>query len=91
MEQQDDALAARELFYKGVRDAADNPWRARAAMEDAFKRWRSILDKYPDMRDDQTAYEVQNYVEVYRDILKQLDEPFDEKSFVLRDLLKLER
>lgn len=90
MEQQDDALAARELFYKGVRDAADNPWRARTALEDAFRKWRGVLDKYPGMRDDQTAYEVQQYVEVYRDVLKQLDEPFDEKSFVLRELLKLE-
>ena len=39
------------------------------------------------MIDDQTAYEVKDQIDVYRAVLKQLDEPFDRSKFVLRDLL----
>ncbi len=87
MEQTEEALTARQLFYQALRDSDDSPWKARAKFDDAFARWRKILDKYPTMIDDQTAYEVKDQIDVYRAVLKQLDEPFDRSKFVLRDLL----
>ena len=87
MEQTEEALTARQLLYQALRDSDDSPWKARAKFDDAFARWRKILDKYPTMIDDQTAYEVKDQIDVYRAVLKQLDEPFDRSKFVLRDLL----
>lgn len=87
MEQTADALTARELFYQALRDSNDNPWKARKTFEEAFSRWRKILDKYPAMIDDRTAYEVKDHIDSYRAVLKQLDEPFERSKFILRDLL----
>ncbi|MCE9607440.1 MAG: hypothetical protein K8U03_21345 [Planctomycetia bacterium] len=88
MEQSNEALTAREYFYKALRDADDKPWEAKKTFEEAFRRWRVILDKYPLMIDDQTAAEVVDLIKAYQRILKQLDEPFDKKTFVLRDLME---
>ena len=47
-----------------------------------------MLDKYPRMIDDQTAYGIYVHILEYQRVLQQLDEPFDRTKFVLRDLLE---
>jgi len=88
METTDEALEARKLFYEGAARAEDDPWAARKSFEEAFRRWRVILDKYPMMVDDQTAFVVADYILAYRRVLNQLDEPFDLSKFILRDLVE---
>ncbi len=88
MEATDDALAARELFYRGINEADDKPWAARKTFDEGFALWRKILDRYPVMIDDQTSYDVYDMIKAYRRVLNQLDEPFDKAKFILRDLLE---
>jgi len=89
METTDEALQARELFYRALTEADEKPWAARKTFEDGFGRWRVILDKYPEMIDDQTSYELFDLVQAYQRVLRQLDEPFDKSKFVLRDLIEV--
>jgi hypothetical protein len=88
METTDEALEARKLFYEAVSKSEDDPWAARKSFEEAFRKWRVILDKYPQMVDDQTAFDVRDYVSTYVRVLNQLDEPFDLSKFILRDLVE---
>jgi hypothetical protein len=88
MEATDEALAARELFYRGLNEADDKPWAARKTFEEGFALWRKILDRYPVMIDDQTSYDVYDMIKAYRRVLNQLDVPFDKAKFTLRDLLE---
>ena len=88
MEATDEALAARELFYRGLNEADDKPWVARKTFEEGFALWRKILDRYPVMIDDQTSYDVYDMIKAYRRVLSQLDVPFDKAKFTLRDLLE---
>ena len=88
MEASDEALAARQLYFEAVRTADDDPWTARKAFDDAFAKWRIILDRFPAMKSDQTSYDVNDYILTYRRVLKQLDAPFDPQKFILRDLLR---
>lgn len=88
METTDEALEARELFYRALNEADEKPWAARTTFEAGFQCWRTILDKYPDMLDDQTAFEIYDLTKAYRRVLGQLDVPFDKSKFVLRDLLE---
>jgi hypothetical protein len=71
-----------------VNEADEKPWDARKTFEDAFKLWRKILDKYPQMIDDQTSYEVYDLIRSYLRVLQQLDEKFDRANFILRDLME---
>lgn len=87
MEQTDDALLARELFFLAMRDADDKPWEAKKSFEDGFDLWAEILKKYPIMIDDQTAYEITDKIKAYRGVLKQLDLKFDRHNFKLRNLM----
>lgn len=88
MEATDDALAARALFHQAQAEADEKPWAARKTFEEAFARWRKVLDKYPKMIEDQTAAEIYDLVQSYRRVLNQLDAPFDSAKFVLRDLVE---
>lgn len=88
METTDEALQARELFHRALVEADEKPWAARKTFEEGFALWRKIVDKYPVMLDDQTSYEIYEMSKVYRRVLSQLDEPFEMKSFILRDLLE---
>lgn len=88
MERTDEALTARELFYQAMRDVDDKPWEARKAFEDGFNRWAVIIKKYPGMVDDQTAIEVTDKIKAYQRVLRQLDEPFEQSKFVLRELME---
>lgn len=88
MESSDEALAARQYFFDAMKAADDDPWVARKAFEEAFRRWRVILDKYPVMVSDRTSYDVNEYIKAYVRTLKQLDQPFDPQNFILHDLLK---
>jgi hypothetical protein len=88
MEIADETLAARELFYRARAEADEKPWAARKTFEEGFALWRKILDKYPVMLDDQTSYDIFDLSREYRRVLAQLDEPFDPKKFILRDLLE---
>lgn len=60
---------------------------ARREFEAGFKLWRQVLDKYPDMLGDQTAFAIEDYIEGYRQLLRQLDEPFP-RPFILDDMLQ---
>jgi hypothetical protein len=88
MEATDEALQARELFYRAMKESDEKPWAARTTFEEGFQRWRKILDQYPDMLDDTTAFEVYDLTKAYRRVLGQLDVPFDKSKFILRDLLE---
>jgi hypothetical protein len=88
MEATDEALTARELFYRAVQDSDERPWEARKTFEEGFRHWRKILDKYPAMLDDTTAYGIYDLIQMYQGVLRQLDEPFDKANFILRDLLE---
>jgi hypothetical protein len=88
METTEDALAARQLFYRAVSEADEKPWDAKKTFEEGFRLWRKIVDKYPDMINDQTSFEVYDLIRSYLRVLQQLDEPFDRAKFILRDLME---
>lgn len=90
MEATDDALAARQAIYEaGVALAQESDfWTARRKFEEGFARWRKVLNAYPRMLTDQTAYEMADRIGDYEFVLKQLDEPFPQQ-FILPELLPL--
>ena len=87
MEQSDEALKARRLFYDAMRNADDRPWEAKKMFEEGFQLWAGIVKKYPPMIDDQSAYEITDKIKTYQNVLSQLDEKFDLANFPLRDLM----
>ncbi len=89
LEQQDDTRAADRHFAMGsVAYKIDTDLvTAKREFEAGFKLYRKMLDKHPELIADQTAYAVLEHVKTYRQVLRQLDEPFP-KPFVLDDMLK---
>ncbi|MBL8827497.1 MAG: hypothetical protein JNM18_11015 [Planctomycetaceae bacterium] len=89
LEQQDDTRAADRHFAMGsVAYRVDTDLvAAKREFEAGFKIWRKMLDKHPELMADQTGYAVVDHVTTYRQVLRQLDEPFPE-PFILADMLK---
>ena len=89
VEQDEQTLAARKLIYQGDQAFANaNLSAARTAYDQGLAAWRKVLDKYPKLKDDEhhnTRADLKDVINRYRDILKQLDEPFP-KNFILQDI-----
>lgn len=85
----DETLQAREAIYRAGKlfeDRADLQ-AAQRLYEEAFQKWRVVLDKYPTVRDNfNTADDLAREIDRYRRLLGQLDQPFPD-NFVLQDML----
>lgn len=87
-EQTDDALAAREAFYDGQQKTRPDPLAAQEAFTKGFARWRTLLEGFPDLKDDADSLTQTNEVlEKYVKVLEQLDEVFP-ADFPLADYLR---
>jgi chemotaxis protein histidine kinase CheA len=89
VEQEEDALAAREAIFKGTlrfREAANVA--AKELFHEGFLKWRSVIDRYPKLLDDSiTVDDLMDDIKIYRRILDQLNEQFPD-VFILQDVLK---
>lgn len=88
-EQSDDArFAWRDVFHARAYFHVDADCvLARQRLEAAFLQWRRLLDTHPWLKEvGDTAFAMVDAVQLYRAVLRQLDEPFPAK-FILQDLL----
>ena len=92
LEQNPDASEAYKHFAHGLAayKVDTDLITAKRELEAGFANWRKVLDQFPMMLKDQTAYTTLDVVQKYRQVLKQLDEPFPDK-FILQDLLVAHR
>ena len=88
VEQTAEAVAAHRARYGGDQAFAHGDLiAAREAYEHALKLWRTVLDRFPAfMEDINTGEELMRVIRRYREMLKQLDEPFP-KPFILQDII----
>lgn len=89
MERSADALEARRELHRGMAALTIEADLATAKrdLEAAFALWKKVLDRYPRLATDQTAYDILDGVRAYRFVLGQLDEPFP-KNFPLKALVE---
>ncbi|MFM7076639.1 MAG: hypothetical protein ACKO5R_12260 [Planctomycetaceae bacterium] len=82
------ALRARERTWTAKKEfEAARLQPAKQAFEEAFVAWREMLDANPVIRNDSiTNDDIVGYINQYRKLLEQLDEPFP-KPFVLQDAI----
>ncbi|MGQ9503330.1 MAG: hypothetical protein ACUVQG_00335 [Thermogutta sp.] len=89
IEQQPEAVAARELMYRSEQAYYNNDHIT--AMElffEAAKKWREVINKNPDIQyDDGTINDLAEFVDRYMKILDQLDAVFPE-DFALQDIIR---
>jgi hypothetical protein len=89
VEQQPEAVAARELMYRSEQAYYNNDHVT--AMElffDAAKKWREVIEKNPDIQyEDHTINDLTDFVDRYMKILDQLDAVFPE-DFALQDIIR---
>ena len=89
------ALQAREATWRAEKDYEEARLQpAKQAFEEAFKAWRKVLDDSEVLREDaMTQEDIVEIIDIYRELLEQLDEPFPQ-PFILDDVLdrtKLDR
>ena len=80
MEQTADALAARRLIHEAntAFKAADLTT-AKAKYEEGLQKWRTVLDAFPDFKEESTFVDdLKDEVDHYRKLLEQLDLKFPE-------------
>jgi hypothetical protein len=82
------ALQAREATWRAEKDYEEARLQpAKQAFEEAFKAWRKVLDDSEVLREDaMTQEDIVEIIDIYRELLEQLDEPFP-KPFILDDVL----
>lgn len=89
VEQQPEAVAARELMYRSEQAYYNNDHVT--AMElffEAAKKWREVIEKNPDIQyDDHTINDLVEFVDRYMKVLDQLDAIFPE-DFALSDIIR---
>ncbi|MCC6126799.1 MAG: hypothetical protein IT426_17690 [Pirellulales bacterium] len=89
VEQEDDAVAARKAIYDGTRlfrREADLIG-ARDLFNKGFLLWRNVLDKHQALIEDSlTGDDMMDVINVYRDLLHKMGEPFP-KPFILQDIV----
>ena len=89
IEQQPEAVAARELMYQSEQAYYNNDHVT--AMELFFaaaKKWREVIEKNPDIQyEDHTINDLTEFVDRYMKILDQLDAVFPE-DFALQDIIR---
>ena len=82
-----DLLEGRRLIYQaGVAYSEGRLENARAAFEEAFRKWRKVLDDHPELVVDTTTGEDLEVVKQYRELLGKLGLPFP-APFILQDVL----
>ena len=82
------ALQAREATWRAEKDYEEARLQpAKQAFEEAFKAWRKVLDDSDVLRKDaMTQEDIIEIIDIYRELLEQLDEPFPQ-PFILDDVL----
>jgi hypothetical protein len=82
------ALQAREATWRAEKDYEEARLQpAKQAFEEAFKAWRKVLDDSEVLREDtMTQEDIVEIIDIYRELLEQLDEPFPQ-PFILDDVL----
>ena len=82
------ALQAREATWRAEKDYEEARLQpAKQAFEEAFEAWRRVLDDSEVLREDaMTQEDIVEIIDIYRELLEQLDEPFP-KPFILDDVL----
>ncbi len=89
-EQTPEAVSARKSSFLGKQafEQGDR-FKARELYEEAFEKWRVVIDEFPILMDDDgpTGEDILVFVEEYRRVLDALDEPFPE-SFPLWDVIE---
>jgi len=88
VEKTPEAIQTRELIHSAQRKVRDTDFEgARADYEAAFQLWKTVLDKFPAMRDDGVVGEdMYRVIVLYHELLKQLDEPMP-KDFILQEII----
>ncbi|MBX3412347.1 MAG: hypothetical protein KF708_06475 [Pirellulales bacterium] len=89
VEKTSEAIQTRELIHRAQQKVRDTDFEgARADYETAFRHWKTVLDKFPEMRSDGVVGEDMYRVIVrYHELLKQLDEPFP-RDFILQEIIE---
>ncbi len=84
-------LRARELLYRAYQAYQQDPIQARKPYEEAFAAWRTMLDRYPLLKEDPGLLDdLVVHIRRYEDVLKRYDEPFPD-DFILRDVLEIRK
>jgi hypothetical protein len=88
VERSDDAREARRLIHRATTALTIEAdlVTSRENFEKGFVHWRAVVDKYPDLRSDLTAFNMVDSIKLYKKVLQQRDEPFP-KDFVLQVIL----
>ena len=87
VEQALEAIAARKAIHEGRRAANLDLNAAREAFDDGLAKWRKVLDKFPELLEDQTTGEdLIEVIDRYKALLGKRDEKMPE-PFVLQDVL----
>jgi hypothetical protein len=88
VEQEQDALDAREKVFEATQKFRSGKLNEpRDLFHNAFLKWRDLLDKHPDLIEDSlTQDDLMDMINVYKEILNQLTEPFP-KPFILQDII----
>lgn len=87
----DNALEARELQYKADRAYRDGRlFDARELYEQAFAKWRLVLDEFPILRDNSTmASDLADEIQKYDKVLEKIPGAKRPTDFILQDMLDL--
>lgn len=74
IEQSKEAIEARKYLYEAERYLDDvNPDAARKSFELSWERWALLLEKYPEMMDEETVTNLSGPMKKYMNVLSQLD------------------
>jgi hypothetical protein len=88
IEQSDEAVTAREFFYKGESLAKLDPQAAQEEFVKGFVKWRAAVDRFPQLKENGgLGQPVIDAMERYVKVLDQLDEVFP-KDFALADYIR---
>jgi hypothetical protein len=88
-ESSDLGLQAREMLYQAHVAYTQDQYTARKPYEEAFKKWRELIDKYPEFAGDgELGEDLVNHIRRYREALKAHNEPFPKEDFILNDVIK---
>jgi hypothetical protein len=76
-ESDSDTITARQMFYTGLESFRDgDPETAHTRLKQGLDLWKTVLDKFPRLRDDDlTAEETVKIVNAYKAVRAQLDMP----------------
>lgn len=89
-EKTQDAIDARRDLFESEKAFADADLeKAKAGYERSWDAWARVFDAFPALMDDITADDLMESIRRYRDVLKQLDEPFPPPGFKLLELVKM--